>query len=245
MFDTRHRFPFVAAALLFVGIAACSSASPRNQGTGGSGGEEETGGKTGSTGGKTGGTGGKAATGGSTGSTGGSTGSTGGSSGGDTGGSTGSTGGSTGSTGGSSGTGGSTGTGGSSGTGGMGGAVLACWADPKVVKICHQLENACENCGPKKAVACNNGANPKVCACFDLVNKAYAGMATDADCEKYFNENQCVVDNASTTGNTCGSLDCTNAACMGNKFGGKTCEEAKGWGDSSICNSFYAKCPCK
>ena len=41
MFETNHRFPFVAAALLFVGIAACSSASPRNQGTGGSGGEED------------------------------------------------------------------------------------------------------------------------------------------------------------------------------------------------------------
>jgi len=250
MFDTKHRLPFVAAALLFVGFAACSSSSPGNKNSGGSGGEEETGGTTG-TGGKATGTGGKA-TGGSTGSTGGSTGTTGGSTGstggstGTTGGSTGSTGGSTGSTGGSTGTGGATGTGGSAGTGdgGMAGAVLACWPDPKVVKICHQLENACENCGPKKAVACNNGANPKVCACFDLVNKAYAGMATDADCEKYFNENQCVVDNAATTGNTCGSLDCTNAACNG-KFGGKTCEEAKGWGDSSICNSFYAKCPCK
>jgi hypothetical protein len=251
MFDSRHRFPFAAAALLFVGFAACSSPATRNQSTGGSGGEEETGGSTGSTGGKTGGTGGKAtggstgSTGGSTGSTGGSTGSTGGSSG-DTGGSTGSTGGSTGSTGGSTGsTGGSTGSGGSAGTGGAGGmagAVLACWVDPKVIKICHQLENACENCGPMKGVA--PPKNTKAQPCFDLVTKAYMGMATDADCEKHAIDNDCTVDNASTTGNVCGSLDCTVAACNV-KFGGKSCEEAKGWGDSSICKSFYAKCPCK
>src|SRR5689334_232137 len=113
MLDTRNRFPLVAAALLFSGLVACSSAAP-------------------SKGGWTGGAGG--------------------------------------------GTGGAMG-----GTGGAGGAILGCWPDPKVIKICHQLENACENCGPTKAVACQNGKYPKVCACFELINKAYAGMATDAD----------------------------------------------------------------
>jgi hypothetical protein len=26
---------------------------------------------------------------------------------------------------------------------------------------------------------------------------------------------------------------------------GKTCEQAKQWGDAAICAFFYAKCPCK
>jgi hypothetical protein len=124
----RNRLLLVSTCLLGFG---CSSAMRTNN-AGGSGGEEDTGGKSGgdtggksggSTGGKSGSTGGTSGgdTGGSTGSTGGSTGSTGGSSG-STGGSTGSTGGSTGSTGGSTGsTGGSTGsTGGSSGSTGGG-----------------------------------------------------------------------------------------------------------------------------
>jgi hypothetical protein len=259
MFDSRNRLHLVAAAVLFSGLVACSSASPRNQGGGGSGGaEEETGGSTGtggkatggsggkSTGGSTGSTGGSTgSTGGSTGSTGGSTGSTGGSGGGATGGSGGATGGSGGATGGSGGAGtGGSGGGGMSGDGGMsmGGPVLACWADPKVIKICHQLENACENCGPMKGVA--PPRNTKAQPCFDLVNAAYKGMATDADCEKHAIDNDCTVDNVATTGNVCGSLDCTNPACAG-KVSNKTCDEAKGWGDSSICKTFYAKCPCK
>jgi Raf kinase inhibitor-like YbhB/YbcL family protein len=110
---------FSSLAILAIGTGnwACSSSPGKT--TGGTGGEEETGGSSGGdTGGKTGTTGGKSgSTGGSSGSTGGSSGSTGGSSG-STGGSSGSTGGSSGSTGGSSGsTGGSSGsTGGSSGT---------------------------------------------------------------------------------------------------------------------------------
>ena len=228
MFDSRTRLTLVAAAVLFSGLVACSSAAPTNHGTGGSG-EEDTGGSTGSTGGKTGGTGGKA-TGGSSGSTGGASGSTGGSSG--------STGGASGATGGADG-GMSTGD-----AGGAGGAVLACWPDPKVIKICHQLENACENCGPTKAVACQNGKYPKVCACFELINKAYKGMATDADCEKYAMENQCTIDNVATTGNLCGSLDCSNPACA-TKIGTRSCLDAQGWGDSSGCKPYYDKCPCK
>jgi hypothetical protein len=233
----------VAALFLAGAIHGCSSAERRN--TGNSGGEE-TGGSEGTpTGGKAAGTGGKA-TGGSTGSTGGTTGSTGGS--------TGSTGGSTGSTGGSmtatGGAGGSTGgaggaTGGASGgmdagAGGMGGPVLSCWPDPKVIKICHQLENACENCPPGGAP----NVNPKAKVCFDLIAKAYKGMATDADCEKFAIDNKCTVDNVSTTGNVCGSLDCNPMTC-GGTFSGRNCESAKQWGDSNICKNFYAKCPCK
>ena len=249
MRDSSLRFG-VLAALLFAGtMYGCSSAVKNRSATGGEGGEE-TGGSEGTpTGGKTSGTGGKA-TGGSTGSTGGSTGSTGGSTG-STGGSTGNTGGSSGATGGSSGSGGATGgssgaTGGSSGTGGAGGAaggaVLACWPDPKVIHICHQLENACENCGPMKGVA--PPKNTKAQPCFDLVAKAYKGMATDADCAQHAIDNDCTVDNVATTGNVCGSLDCTNPACTGT-FSGKNCEAAKQWGDSAICKNFYAKCPCK
>jgi hypothetical protein len=247
--------PFgVVAALFLAGSLACSSASPRNNSeTGGAGGSEDTGGSAGSTGGKSGtggktGTGGSSATGGSTGSTGGKSGSTGGTSGGDTGGAGGSTGGSSGgdtggaggSTGGSSGgdTGGAGG--GTGGAGGMSGAVLSCWADPKVIHICHQLENACENCPPGGAPPKNTTATK----CFDLVEKAYKGMATDADCAKFAVDNKCTVDNVATTGNVCGSLDCNPTTC-GGKSGGKTCEEAKQWGDSTICNAFYTKCPCK
>ena len=241
------RFGVLAALLLAGTIHGCSSAERRN--TGNTGGEEETGGSEGTpTGGKTTGTGGKA--------TGGATGSTGGSSGGSTGGSTGSTGGSSGDTGGAGGsTGGSSGstggaggsTGGSSGStggagGGAGGAVLACWPDPKVIHICHQLENACENCGPLKGVA--PPRNTKAKPCFDLVALAYKGMATDADCAQHAIDNDCTVDNVATTGNVCGSLDCTNPACNGT-FSGKNCLAAQQWGDSAICKNFYAKCPCK
>jgi hypothetical protein len=232
MLDSRIRFAI--AALLFAGLNACSSASPTHQSTGGSGGDEETGGSTGATGGSKG-TGGKTGTGGAM-ATGGSTGGAGGGAG-DSGGAGGATGGSTGETGGP---GGSAGAGGMGGSGGATGAVLGCWPDPKVIKICHQLENACENCPPGGAPPKNTTATK----CFALVEMAYKGMATDADCAKFAVDNKCTVDNASTTGNVCGSLDCNPTTC-GGKSGGKTCEEAKGWGDASICMAFYAKCPCK
>jgi phosphatidylethanolamine-binding protein (PEBP) family uncharacterized protein len=121
---------FSVLAVLAIGGANCSSPAGTNPGTGGEGGDEDTGGTGGATGGSggsssggkggsTGGSGGSS-TGGKGGSTGGSGGSTGGS-GGDTGGSGGATGGSGGSTGGSGGsTGGSGGSGGA--TGGSGGA---------------------------------------------------------------------------------------------------------------------------
>jgi hypothetical protein len=241
----------VVAALFVAGFYGCSSAEKRT--TGNTGGEEETGGSEGTpTGGSkaTGGGSGKA-TGGSTGSTGGATGgsgpATGGSSG-ETGGAGGATGGAGGATGGASGETGGAGGGGAGGAGGggaggaMGGPVLSCWPDPKVIKICHQLENACENCGPLKGVA--PPRNTKAKPCFDLVAKAYKGMATDADCAQHAIDNDCTVDGATTTGNLCGSLDCNPMTC-GGTFSGRTCESAKQWGDSSICKNFYAKCPCK
>ncbi len=132
-----------------------------------------------------------------------------------------------------------------------GGGVLACWPDPKVIKICHQLENACENCGPRKGVACRNGAPAQICNCFDLIEKAYAGMATDADCEKYAAANNCTVDNVATTGNICGSLNCELPACKcatgdcaAESNRGKTCAADQSWGDSSACQKWAAKCPC-
>jgi hypothetical protein len=132
------------------------------------------------------------------------------------------------------------------------GAILACWPDPKVIKICHQLENACENCGPKKGVACQNGKYPQVCACFDLVEKAFKGMATDADCEKFAVANACVVDDVATTGNTCGSLNCELPDCKCNTPGceeesnrGKTCAADQHYGISSACNKWATKCSCK
>ncbi|HXU81916.1 MAG TPA: hypothetical protein VN914_11005 [Polyangia bacterium] len=259
-----QRLGVLVSTLALAGVVAgCSSATKRGGGdTGGAGGDEETGGSTGTTGGKSGSTGGKSGTGGSTptgGSSGGSGGSTGGAGGSDTGGKGGSTGGAGGSTGGSGGsTGGAGGSGGATGgAGGGGGAggtggLAACWPDPKVIKICHQLENACENCGPTKAVACQNGKYPKVCACFDLIEKAKAGMATDADCEKYAMDNQCTVDNVATTGNVCGTLNCELPACKCTTPGcadeankGKTCAATQGWGDSSLCQKFATMCPCK
>lgn len=132
------------------------------------------------------------------------------------------------------------------------GTILACWSDPKVIKICHQLENACENCGPKKGVACQNGKYPQVCACFDLVDKAFKGMATDADCEKFAVDNSCTVDDLATTGNTCGSLNCELPACKCTTPGcedesnrGKTCAADQHYGIGSACDKWAAKCPCK
>jgi hypothetical protein len=122
---------------------------------------------------------------------------------------------------------------GSSGAGGGSpGSLAVCWPDSTVVKICHQLENACENCppgGPGTALAK---------ACFALVEKAYAGMADDAACEKFAIDNKCKVDDG---GNVCGSLNCDAPGCM-NKT---RCADRKGWGDSSQCQPFLATCPCK
>jgi hypothetical protein len=112
--------------------------------------------------------------------------------------------------------------------------------------ICHQLENACENCGTNKGKPFP--ANPKAKPCFDLVDAAKAGMATDADCAKHAKDNDCTIDNLATTGNLCGSLTCDPATCSGTHGTDKnadTCEKAKGWGDSSQCAFWYAKCPCK
>jgi hypothetical protein len=136
--------------------------------------------------------------------------------------------------------------GGAGGTGG--GMVAACSTDPKVIHICHQLENACENCGPMKATA--PPKNKQAAACFDLVGKAYMGMATDADCVAFAKANDCTVDNASTTGNICGSVDCTNTACATGTHkdsDGKTrnCVDNQGWGDSGMCMYWFGKCPCK
>jgi len=254
MRGSKVAFGVVAVLFLAGSVVACSSASPRNNSeTGGSGGDEDTGGAKGSTGGKSGtggktGTGGATATGGSSGSTGGSSGgaggSTGGAGGGDTGGAGGGdTGGAGGSTGGA---GGSTGGAGGGGAGGMAGGVAECSTDPKAIHICHQLENACENCGPMKGTA--PPKNMQAAKCFDLVEKAYAGMATDADCVKFAADNDCTVDNAATTGNPCGSLTCDPATCggtHGTSNNSNTCAKAKQWGDSTICAYWYAKCPCK
>jgi hypothetical protein len=101
-----------------------------------------------------------------------------------------------------------------------------------VIQICHQLENACENCppgGPGTALAK---------ACFDLVAKAYAGMADDAACAKFAVDNKCKVDSG---GNVCGSLDCSAPGCMDKA----RCEDRKGWGDTNQCKAFLATCPCR
>jgi hypothetical protein len=127
-----------------------------------------------------------------------------------------------------------------------GGPILSCWPDPHVIMVCHQLENACENCGPNKGKP--SPANPKAQPCFDLVEAAKAGKATDADCAKHAKDNDCTVDNVATTGNLCGSLTCDPATCSGMHGTDKnsnTCEKAKGWGDSTACAFWYAKCPCK
>ncbi len=126
--------------------------------------------------------------------------------------------------------------GGGAGPGGSGGSgtggVAVCWPDSMVIKICHQLENACENCPP-------GGPNtPLANACFALVEKAYAGMADDAACEKFAIDNKCKVDSG---GNVCGSLNCDTPGCV-NKA---RCEDRKGWGDTSQCQPFLATCPCR
>jgi hypothetical protein len=128
---------------------------------------------------------------------------------------------------------------GSDGGGGVAsdGGVLVCWADPKVIMICHQLENACENCPPGGAPPKNKTAQD----CFDLVDKAYKGMATDADCAKFATDHMCTVDNATTTGNVCGTLNCYAPGCKDKA----RCLDRQQWGDSSMCAQFVATCPCQ
>ena len=128
--------------------------------------------------------------------------------------------------------------------GNAGGPILACWPDPKVIHICRQLENACENCGPMKGFP--SPKNPKADPCFALVIKAKAGKATDADCAAHALANDCTVDDVTTTGNVCGSLACNPTTC-GGTFGAKkrSCLEAQQWGASDECMHWYAKCPCK
>ena len=120
--------------------------------------------------------------------------------------------------------------------------MAACWPDPKVIKICHQLENACENCPPGGAPPKNKTAQ----LCFDLIESNKAGKATDDDCAKFALANKCTVDNAATTGNICGSLNCgvgqgppVKAGC--DKVG---CTKWQQWGDATKCQPYLAKCPC-
>lgn len=116
--------------------------------------------------------------------------------------------------------------------------IAICWPDPKVIKICHQLENACENCPPGGAPP----GNKLAATCFDLIKKAYAGMATDADCEKFAIDNKCPVDNPNGTGNVCGSLNCYAPGCSDKE----RCLNRQQWGASNMCAPFMATCgPCK
>ena len=109
-----------------------------------------------------------------------------------------------------------------------------CHADATVIAICKQLENACENCPPGGAPPKNKLAQ----VCFDLVMKAKAGMAKDADCAKFAVDNKCTVDKG---GNVCGSLNCTVAGCDK-----AACDKWQQWGDAAMCRPLMAKCgPCK
>jgi hypothetical protein len=120
--------------------------------------------------------------------------------------------------------------------GGTGSGVAVCWNDPKVIMICHQLENACINCGNGK----NPPANKDAVDCFDLIKKAYAGMATDADCVKFATDHVCKPDDATTTGNVCGGLDCQAPGCKDRV----KCEFVKQDGESDKCQPYVATCPC-
>jgi hypothetical protein len=102
------------------------------------------------------------------------------------------------------------------------------------LSICKQVENACENCPPGGAPPKNKLAQ----VCFDLIAKAKAGMATDADCAKFAVDNKCTVDKG---GNVCGTLNCTVAGCPKGP-----CDKAQQYGDAAACRPLLAKCgPCK
>jgi hypothetical protein len=109
-----------------------------------------------------------------------------------------------------------------------------CHADPMVLSICKQVENACENCPPGGAPPKNKLAQ----VCFDLIAKAKAGMASDADCAKFAVDNKCTVDKG---GNVCGTLNCTVAGCPKGQ-----CDKVQQYGDAAACRPLLAKCgPCK
>jgi hypothetical protein len=111
----------------------------------------------------------------------------------------------------------------------------ACYPDPKVIAICHQLEAACQNCPGGVMGKARMG-------CFAAVQKG-----DDAACAKFAMQNKCPVDDAAGKGNVCGSLNCgvghgpaVAAGC--NKV---ACATAQGEGDSAKCMPFLAACPCK
>jgi hypothetical protein len=120
---------------------------------------------------------------------------------------------------------------------GSDGGVAICWKDPKVIMICHQLENACINCGSGK----NPPANTDAVACFELIKKAYAGVATDQDCVDFATAHKCKPDDATTTGNVCGGLNCQVPGCKDPAM----CEFVKQDGESDKCQPYVATCPCK
>jgi hypothetical protein len=117
----------------------------------------------------------------------------------------------------------------------VGTGLAACYPDPKVIKICHQLEAACQNCpgGPNSAMTQQ---------CFAAVEKK-----NDAACEKFAIDHKCPVDDPMGKGNVCGSLNCgvgsgppVAAGC--DKV---ACAKAQGEGNSAMCMPLLAKCPCK
>jgi hypothetical protein len=113
------------------------------------------------------------------------------------------------------------------------GGIALCFSNPRVVAICRQLEPACENCPPGGAPP----GNPTAQECFDLVARAKAGMATDAECVKFFQDRKCTVDNG---GNVCGSLNCAARGCNA-----AMCSAAFENGDTVACMRFAATCPCR
>jgi hypothetical protein len=135
-------------------------------------------------------------------------------------------GGSGGTGGGSGGTGGTPATGGQSGTPDAARPIssgpAACHPDPNVIKICKQLEPACQNC-PDRAVWDE---------CFRV-----SAAGNDTACARYAADNDCTVDQG---GNWCGSLDCTAQGCPR-----ASCRDAQGNGASGACQAMLDECPCQ
>ncbi len=109
----------------------------------------------------------------------------------------------------------------------------ACYPDSKVIRICHQLESACNNCPGG-----GTGTKPTM-DCYAVVQRG-----DDAACAKYAADKKCTVDPG---GNVCGSLNCgvgsgppVAAGC--NRM---ACRTAQGNGDSAMCMRYLAACPCK
>jgi hypothetical protein len=113
------------------------------------------------------------------------------------------------------------------------GGLAICNPDPLVIASCRQLEPACENCPPGGAPPRNQAAAD----CFALVDRARAGLATDADCVKFAADKMCKVDQG---GNACGSLNCGAPGCNA-----RACDTAYNNGDSTACRRLLATCPCK